>query len=574
MRIRHVAALALFVPLLAGASPTLAQDPLVRSMKDEIDRSMNRLELEGFTTPYYIAYTAVDSEDHHCAAQDGGLLADDHVASRLGRVDVRVGSPQLDSGNTDFSWTPASQMAVADDYLALRREWWLRTDRQYKRAVEALEKRKARHRTEKKKDDRPPSFSMQDEVSSPPAAKPVTIDDPDVECRGLVKKVSTALRDTAGVHSAEVTAIARYRVRTFVSSEGGLGQTPESTARISILLRGQTEDGSPVVDFATIDADDWDGLPSEKEVMTRAKALGDRFAATVRAKSAEENYLGPVLFEGRAAAQLMRQLLVPRLIGTPPVEFVTNPDEPPEKSKALRLGRRVFPDSFEVFDDPTIETLEEEILLGHYAFDHEGIPAEKVELVRQGFVRSYLMSRAPREKLQRSNGHARSPGPRIDAMPGNFVVKASGGVSDARLERELLRQAKREGLDHAFVVTLLDDRAITAGAEREYISFDSGQPELPPLVVYRVNADGSREPVREMRVVLPLIRDLKHLVAWGQTPNSDHDTGIGNPGPGYFVAGSFAAPSSVVTPDLLFEEVELRAGGGSGTPPAYAPPAE
>jgi hypothetical protein len=153
-------------------------------------------------------------------------------------------------------------------------------------------------------------------------------------------------------------------------------------------------------------------------------------------------------------------------------------------------------------------------------------------------------------------------------------VKPSGGRSPSQLEGQLLRQAKREGLEHAYVVTLLDDEVVTAGAEREYVTFEEGQPELKPLAVYRVENDGTRRRVRGMRVVLPLIRDLKHLVAWGSELHADHDTGVGNPGPGYFVSGGFAAPTSVLSPDLLFEEVELRARGGSGKPPAYPPPRE
>jgi hypothetical protein len=310
--------------------------------------------------------------------------------------------------------------------------------------------------------------------------------------------------------------------------------------------------------------------------MSRAGEFAEQFAAAAVAAEVDESYVGPVLFEGRAAAQLVRRLLVDRLVGTPPVEFVTNPDEPAEKSRALRLGRRILPEAFTIFDDPTIKTIDGLRLLGSYPFDHEGIPAERVDLVEDGLVNSLLMSRVPRKDLPRSNGHGRSAGLRISAMPGNFVLRASGGSSTSKaLERRLVRQARREGLDHAYVVTLFDDPTVTAGAEREYISFEQGQPELQPLIVYRVDSDGSRTPVRGLRVVLPLIRDLKHLVAWGQNLHADHNTGLGNPGPGYFLAGNFAAPSSVVAPDLLFEEVELRAAPGGGEPPAYPrPPAK
>ena len=61
------------------------------------------------------------------------------------RTDVRVGSPQFDNSNTSESLFSANieSLPVDDDYAALRRELWLRTDEAYKSAVETLAKKKS-----------------------------------------------------------------------------------------------------------------------------------------------------------------------------------------------------------------------------------------------------------------------------------------------------------------------------------------------------------------------------------------------------------------------------------------------
>jgi len=70
---------------------------------------------------------------------------------------------------------------------------------------------------------------------------------------------------------------------------------------------------------------------------------------------------------------------------------------------AGRMGRAIASPAVTVVDDPTIPGRR-----GSYAFDDEGVPAERVVLVEKGVLRSWLHSRATALALgQRPNGHGR-----------------------------------------------------------------------------------------------------------------------------------------------------------------------
>ena len=60
-----------------------------------------------------------------------------------------------------------------------------------------------------------------------------------------------------------------------------------------------------------------------------------------------------------------------------------------------RIGARILPRSFSVYDDPGPEKFVDTLLAGAYTFDDEGVPAQRVQLVEEGVLKTLLLSRAP-----------------------------------------------------------------------------------------------------------------------------------------------------------------------------------
>jgi hypothetical protein len=187
------------------------------------------------------------------------------------------------------------------------------------------------------------------------------------------------------------------------------------------------------------------------------------------------------------------------------------------------------------------------------------------------------MTRTPRKEIAHSNGHARATrfgGPR--AAVGNLILSARagvprGGLSRAALLAEMARAGKGGGLS-SYVVRLIDDPGVpgVASGEEAMNLFSVGgngrsAPSVKPLVVYRVSAGGKEELVRGLTLEGLVPRSLKDISALGK------DSSVYN----YVDGGSgfVGIPSSVVTPALLFSDVDVRRSTGKNRrPPLYPRP--
>ena len=96
-----------------------------------------------------------------------------------------------------------------------------------------------------------------------------------------------------------------------------------------------------------------------------------------------KDYTGPVLFEARAAAPLVAQVLSPALNGArPPVafqpvmeQFLSNVGG--RSDWVTRTGARVLPPSVTVVDDPAAKDFAGKPLIGGYNVDEKGCPRKK-----------------------------------------------------------------------------------------------------------------------------------------------------------------------------------------------------
>ena len=113
-----------------------------RALQDELARSMSDLHLGDESRPYYLGYTIYDLEQASVNATLGALTASHAYRGRILRTDLRVGDPSFDNSNFEGG-ARVETVPIEDDYAALRRELWLRTDEAYKAALETLARKRA-----------------------------------------------------------------------------------------------------------------------------------------------------------------------------------------------------------------------------------------------------------------------------------------------------------------------------------------------------------------------------------------------------------------------------------------------
>jgi TldD protein len=292
-----------------------------------------------------------------------------------------------------------------------------------------------------------------------------------------------------------------------------------------------------------------------------------------------EGYSGPVLFEAQAAAQLLSQVLGDNLqLPRKPVS------EPGRQSRFLpselesKLNSRILPEWIDVVDDATQAEWRGHKLLGFYQYDMDGMAPKPVQVVEKGVLKNFLLTRQAVKGYTASNGHARlsgNYGARSSAIS-NLFVKASSTKTLPELKKQLIEMCTQRGKPYGILVRKLDYPSSASRRELQSIansmqSGGSGRPVSPPILVYRVYPDGREELVRGLRFRGLNVRSLRDIVA-ASDENFVFD--FVNNGAPFALIGmdGFVAPTSVVAPSLLFEEVELEKPQDDLSLPPIVPP--
>ncbi len=579
-----------WLPLPAGAqqaapladdvlSKALANDPVLNAILIEMNRFLKSVVMG--EKPYFVEITVEDAEAFGVSASLGAGFPSSSQRMRPLHVAVRVGGPDFDNTNSIFSDYSSStrfdsgRLPLDDTPLALRNEIWLALDRTYRTAVEAIGRKRAAIRGITVKDPLPDFWPGQPiQVFDPPSKIKV---DREYWTRRVKQLSSVFAADPATTLSSVEFNSSTGLVYT-VNTNKTFVRTPDSIAMLWTRGARQAGDGMVVYDGTMLASLDPIALPAEPAqqaaVEQVAKNIRDLAAAPVG-----EAYTGPVLFEGVAAAQMVAQVWGDQLgVNRKPVA------EPgrtlPFMSSDLesRLNARVLPDWASLTDDPALTELGGERLIGHYKVDMEGNAAQRVELVRDGVLKSLLVSRQPVRGIEGPNGHGR--------MPGNFGVKrpkvsnllfnAKDGLGVEQLRKKALEEAARTNRPFVLVVRKVDFPSFAPQEELRRIGqrtarAGGGRPAAPPILVFRLYADGREELVRGLRFRGLGIRSFRDLLAAGDRQHVH--SYIDNGAPLAMVgAGNYVIGCSVAAPSLLFEEVELEVATDDLTKPPVVPP--
>ena len=154
-------------------------------------------------------------------------------------------------------------------------------------------------------------------------------------------------------------------------------------------------------------------LPSVDTVRKGLNVAGSELMA-MRAASTAPDYTGPVLFESRAAAPLIAEVLGPSLSGArPPLAFQPVVDQLMSSLGARsewsgKVGARVLPLAFLWWMIPSRKTTRVRRSSVVIPSMKKESPRRRSILVEQGKLKNLLMSRRPGPDFDKSNGHGRS----------------------------------------------------------------------------------------------------------------------------------------------------------------------
>jgi hypothetical protein len=600
--------LALLFVLALSAAPACAQahadqgrgvqravpgdaDQTLRAMRDEMERSRERLRIADLERPYYIEYRLLDVDARTVTASFGALVSTSTSRNRYMAVQVRVGDYQLDSSNflSDDAFRgfigSTGQVGVDRDYDSLRQDLWLATDQAYKEALDSISRKRGFLRSLARPPDIP-DFSREEPI--------VLVNprfEPDWTARNWEEEARTAsagLRSFPQLHTTRVTYHLIFLTEYLLTSEGAQVRVSSSVAAIEAGMTGPSEDGMPLRNFYAAYARRPADLPAASAVRTELERAARELVA-LRQSHPAADYVGPVLFEAPAAGSLLAQMLGPSLSGArPPLAMVPVFDQIMERLGGRnewsgRLNTRVLPAGVSLIDDPTLSEYNGQPLLGHYEVDDEGVRGQRVVVVEDGMLRSFLMSRRPGPEFLRSNGHGRAAflGEPRPAMS-NLIFQAAGTQSPEALRKKFLEMCREAGREWCVVVKRMDNPALAFTRQEDVsdliTSVAGASGDRLPLLVYRVYvADGREELMRGARLTGLNPRALRNLAGIGSDATVFHFFQNATPGFAGTALGAFGTaqggiPSSVVAPSLLFEEVEVRGARGEPRRPPLVPP--
>jgi predicted Zn-dependent protease len=224
-----------------------------------------------------------------------------------------------------------------------------------------------------------------------------------------------------------------------------------------------------------------------------------------------------------------------------------------------KTNQAVLPQFLTVVDDPTQRTLNGTELSGWYEYDDEGVPAIRVNVVANGILKNFLMSRMPIKEFDKSNGHGRG---QAGLMPtgrqGNLIVTSTRTVNETELRQRFIEEIKKQGKPYGLYFEDIEG-GFTLTQRSMPQSF-----QVLPILVWKVYPDGRPdELVRGVDIVGTPLEAMSRILVTGDKEEVFN---------GICGAESGLVPVSAVAPAVLFADLETQKRPHSLNRPPILPP--
>lgn len=501
---------------------TEQENEVFKAMQTEMNRNLQDLKMEKFARPYYIAYKIVPQTRYIFNASQGILMRDNKIYTPDYEVQVRVGSPKEDNSYFNPSiWLPkATNNSFALNYEGVSKFLWQTTDIVYKNSLAELTEKQAykknKHITQK-----------YDDFSFYPAQKYFdTLTEPVIDqqyWREVAQK--TSVKGALPEFEDFMTAInINFTPSYFLTSRGSKYLQDKYSVNIKFTAQGRLEDGFEFELSKSLTYVDFKDVPTLEELEKEAQDFATEVLALQKAKKMDA-YIGPVLLEGAQAAKLMK-VLYQEISRT---KHIASNDDYSYYDGAFsdKLGLKVFSSGFDVIDDPLRKTFDNQKLAGYYEIDEEGVKAEKIQIIENGFLKDLPFTASLTKNNSKSNGHARSyySYTTVLARPSNLILLPHKTIADEEFLNAFRTFCSDQGLKACpIVVATYDD------------------------IFYGFMVDaktGAKTPVYGEMSSLNTrsLRDIKYASDKMQVYNNMNSRGFGY---------------SIITPDLILDNGEIN----------------
>ncbi|MDR2585146.1 MAG: TldD/PmbA family protein [Prevotellaceae bacterium] len=548
----------------AVAPALFAQDKMLDMLKEEIKGQMEVLK-KGDYPPFYMNYRVVDNHTRTIRSNMGAVTNETETKQIIFVPQIRIGTPEFDNfhdaqNGVLISMFQGPPMVLLPEDLKGGMETFREIVREevnsrYKFAVTSLERAVAKESAgvQNEKKDKSPDFTQtKAEKYFEQVLTPAEVHF-DVEVwKEKIKKFGAIFAQNKDVISGSVTVTYKIWRKYFVSTEGAEIAENRTYALISISGSTMADDGMELPLNKSYFAYFPSGFPSDEQIENDILAMSAKLSE-LKVAPLVQPFTGPALLSGSASGVFFHEIFGHRIEGQ---KMKSENDGQTFKNM---VGEFVLPREISVYSDPTVKFYNgNNALNGYYIFDDQGVRGERVEVVKEGILKNFLMTRTALEGHLSSNGHARADflyDP--TSRQSNLIVEALHPKTEQELRDLLIEEAKKQSKEYGYYFkTVTGGFTFTGRASTN--SFN-----VTPLEVYRIYVDGRAD---ELVRGVDLIGTPLSMFSNIEFAGDDFEIFTGTCG-----ASSGSVPVTCISPTVFVNKVELQRKPKPTTTPALLP---
>ena len=527
------------------AIKVFSSDKLLDIITSELQREFNELKKED-TPPYYIEYRVSEIKSYGVSSSFGSLLGNVENKRRLVNIVVKVGDYGFDNTHifktneedaTSYNYNYSAILPVEDDETAIKQTLWWYTNKAYLNSLSIYNAIKQKNKEDKKEQNKLSDFSKEDvSVYFEPAITDLGYDEQ--KWIKTVKEITHPFLNDTSVFKAEASFNYVIERKYFVSTEGSSVVQNVSYCQLSIMTNTRSSDRNVIPFLKTYVAKDPSGIPSREEIMKDINNIEELMAEYKNCPTAEP-FTGPAILSPSAAGVFFHEIFGHRIEGH------RLKDESDAQTFKEKIGSRVLPKTFNVYFDPTVKNFKNIDLIGNYAYDDQGVKSERVDIVKEGELKGFLMSRLPVEGFGSSNGHGRAQTGYLPvARQSNMFVSSNDPLSENDLRKMLIRECKKQNKEYGYFFKSV------YGGFTSTTRYTPNVFNIFPIEVYRIYVDGRPdELVRGVQLIGTPLSMFAEITAAGD------EYSVFN---GFCGAESGMVPVSTIAPSVFVKKIETQ----------------
>jgi len=441
------------------------ENPVISVIKKEVDSNFARLKSDGTSSPFFISYAIIDQYQMLVKASFGTVTQSDENRTGWGMPTLYVGSYLVNNERMDaYTHSSATQKVNLDDAADIGVSIREALDNRYKVAVQAYEKKT---RMLNQMERTPEEAALPDFEKTPVVnliLPPEQINTNREYWEMYARNASAIAKKYPEIIKSDVIIDFINAMVYYYNTEGSQFSVPAVICRIDFVAKIIADDSEELQDFISIKRSSTDRFPDMETFMEECEKKILHLIELKNAPVADKSYTGPVLCEKEALADVIGFSFFNIAMSVWNRDLDANYNIRP-RTFETEMGESIISNYLTVKSLSGTKIYKGQVLDGYIPVDCEGVvPADELVLIENGVLKNMLNGRIPSIKNPHSNGHNRfwlnssfsslpvftRPGKQV--TPGVIQFTAQNTMTDADLKQELIKAARKAGLEYAYIV--------------------------------------------------------------------------------------------------------------------------